>query len=259
MNLVRSIFGRVRRNYEIQDPRGVLPNSGDFIEVTKESITDNLKTTWKDPLIPQRQFEECTLKEIANYKRGIPVEPFDVFVTILKDNIAGLDKKTVLEIGCSSGYYSEVLKIKGIRSRYSGCDFSESFIRFARERYPGVDFLVQDSRALSYPDGSFDIVVSGCCLLHILEYEEAISETARAAREYVVFHRTPVLHRKATSYYLKTAYGIKMFEIHFNERELFRLMRKYGLAVLDIVTFNASLEKTTGDVYAYKTYLCRKT
>jgi len=60
--------------------------------------------------------------------------------------------------------------------------------------YPAIRFDVEDATRLRYNSDSFDIVVSGCCLLHISEYEKAIAEAARVSREFVVFHRTPVLH-----------------------------------------------------------------
>mgnify|MGYP001587760411 CR=1 FL=1 len=227
------------------------------VEVSKDEIDSKLNNAWKDPQVPQRQFDMYTRNQLKDYRKGVPIEPFDILVDILRESISNTEN-TILEIGCSSGYYKEVLKIKGINMEYHGCDYSEAFITFAKKLFPGIDFQVQDARSLTYPDNCFNIVISGCCLLHILEYEKAIRETARVAKDYVIFHRTPVLHKKETSYYNKTAYGIKMFEIHFNERELIKLFKKNGLRIIDIITFNASLEETTKDFYAYKTYLCEK-
>jgi SAM-dependent methyltransferase len=229
-----------------------------LVEINVQDIIAELSDSWKEPTVPERQYEECVKKALRDYKNGLSVTPFDVLVDILKDNIQGLSEKTLLEIGCSSGYYSQALKIKGIYSKYYGCDFSEAFIDLAKKLSPGIDFQVQDACALGYSNNSFDIVVSGGCLLHILDYPKAIKETARTTKEYAVFHRTPVLHKKQTSYYIKNAYGIKMFEIHFNERELLRLMRENNLKVMDIITYNPSIEGSSGDFYTYKTYFCQK-
>lgn len=224
--------------------------------IKKEDINTRLSESWRDPFVPTRQYELFVKSEIADYRRGIPVKPFDVFIDILRDSIPDLDRKSILEIGCSSGYYSDVLKVKGIKAEYHGCDYSEAFISLARKLHPTVDFQLQDACALTYADRQFDIVVSGCCLLHILDYESAIQQAARVANGHVVFHRTPVIHANATSYYIKTAYGVEMFEIHFNERELLRLFRKHGMKVVDIITFQASLAGSPSDFHAYKTYLC---
>lgn len=251
---MQEFIKKILRKYTPEEPKA----AGNFVEVSRSDIMAELSATWKDPGVPARQYKECTKKELENYRKGLSVLPFDVFIDILKDNVPGLDEKTILEIGCSSGYYSQVLKIKGINSEYHGCDYSEAFIGLAKKLNPGIDFQVQDACTLGYADNSFDIVVSGCCLLHILDYPKAIQETARTAKEYAVFHRTPILHKKETSYYIKTAYGVKMFEIHFNERELLRLFRENNLKVMDIITYNATFEETLADFYAYKTYLCIK-
>jgi ubiquinone/menaquinone biosynthesis C-methylase UbiE len=227
-------------------------------EVSPDLIDPSVESAWQDPGVPRRQYEECTRPELAKYAKGIGVQPYDVLVEILKDNIADLDDKELLEIGCSSGYYSEVLKIKGIRAKYAGCDYSEAFIRFAKELFPGIDFQIQDASRLSYPDGAFDIVVSGGCLPCIPQYWQAISETARVSRQHVIFHRTPVFHRKETTYYLKTSYGVRMVEIHFNERDLHKLMRQYRLGVTDVITYHPALEEKYADFSGYKTYMCRK-
>jgi SAM-dependent methyltransferase len=257
---MKKTINKVLRKLNIKNPfteKQTTPASS-FIQIQKHDIKTFLSDSWKDPLIPQRQYESCAKKELENYAKGLPVEPYDVLVNILKDTIPDLHEKSILEVGCSSGYYNEVLKIKGINAKYHGCDYSESFVNFAKRLFSAVDFQVQDACALTYQDRSFDIVISGGCLLHIMDYEKAIQEAARVAKKYVVFHRTPVLHAKETSYYVKTAYGVEMFEIHFNERELLKIFRKNGLKVLDIITFHAMFDKNVQDFYAYKTYLCEK-
>ncbi len=226
--------------------------------VSKAEIEAHLSQSWQAPEVPQRQFELFVKKELEGYRAGQAVEVYDTLVSILKKNIDKLSDMTILEIGCSSGYYGEVLKIKGINAEYHGGDYSSPFIEFARQLYPNLDFQVQDACNLSYADNSFDIVISGCCLLHIMEYEQALSEAARVASDYVVFHRTPVLHNRETSFYIKKAYGVKMFEIHFNERELLGLMKKNRLKPVDVVTFGVNPDDALGDACAQKTYLCKK-
>ena len=221
-------------------------------------IKSELVDAWKNVLIPQRQYQEVVLDALEKYRNGLSIEVFDVLVNILKDNILELNKKTLLEIGCASGYYSEVLRLKGIDVEYHGCDYSVAYIDFARKLYPEIDFQVQDARFMTYPDKHFDIVVLGGCLLHIKEFDLAIAEAARIAKNYVISHRTPIWHKKETSFHIKVAYGVEMFEIHFNERELLKLFRKNSLKIIDIITYNFGFQEGLMDVFTYKTYLCIK-
>jgi 2-polyprenyl-3-methyl-5-hydroxy-6-metoxy-1,4-benzoquinol methylase len=254
--IIRRVLGEPNTENPVQEEQPELDTS--VVQVEKHHIKTVLSDSWKDPSIPQKQYESCTKNELEDYAKGLSIEPFDVLVNILKDTVPNLHEKSILEVGCSSGYYSEVLRMKGISAKYHGCDYSESFVNFAKELFPTVDFQAQDACGLTYQDRLFDIVISGGCLLHIIDYEKAIQETARVAKKYVVFHRTPVVHAMETSYYMKTAYDVEMFEIHFNDRELLRLFRNSGLRVVDIITFHTSFDESTQDFCAYKTYLCEK-
>src|SRR5262249_27761543 len=144
---------------------------------------------------------------------------YDVFLRLV-ERIADIDAKTLLEVGCSSGYYADVLHARHPRTRYAGCDFAPEFVALARRRLAGLDFRVEDATKLGYADASWDVVVSGGCILHISDYPAAIREAARVARSWVLFHRTPVLHVTPTRHYRKLAYGVPCIEIHFNETEL---------------------------------------
>ena len=166
--------------------------------------------------------------------------------------------KKILEIGCSSGYYSEVFNKADFNFIYEGCDYSEEFIKLAKERYPSINFKVGDATNLDYKDNQFDIVIFGCCILHIIDYQTAIKEAARVAKNYIIFHRTPIIHRKKTTYTTKTAYGTKMIEIFFNEEELLNLLSKSNLAVLNINTHSSFIVDDLDETVFMKSYLCKK-
>ena len=194
--------------------------------------------------------------ELAAYRDGQPIAAFDALIEMVRRVVHQEAGDTLLEIGCSSGHYAEALRIKDVAIHYTGCDYSQPFIDLARQHLPMLHFDKEDAVALGYADAAFDIVVSGCCLLHIPDYQAAIAETARVARRAAIFHRTPVLHCMPTRVFTKKAYGVETVEIHFNEQELVRLFAAYGLRVVDIVTL--STDWRDGDATAVKTYLCEK-
>jgi ubiquinone/menaquinone biosynthesis C-methylase UbiE len=221
----------------------------------RDGLAQSLKFAWQSSDIPAQQRKGVD-QQLAAYRAGVPEKGFDVLVEMLRTLNPGQALPTILEVGCSSGYYAEALAIKKVNCIYAGCDYSPAFIEMARRFYPTLDFRVEDATALRYADASFDVVVSGCCLLHIPDYEAAIREASRAARKHVVFHRTPVLHLRPTTYFSKLAYGTKTVEIHFNEQELVALFAKHGLRVISIATLDASWRG--GDAFALKSYLCEK-
>lgn len=217
-----------------------------------------LRNSWQDDALPRKQ-RELVDQQLSQYRSGAKIDVFDVFVDSLRALPGLASGSSLLEVGCSSGFYSEVIEIDGIPIRYSGCDYSEAFIRLAKEKYPLIDFAVEDATDLNYPDGSFDIVVSGCCLLHIPEYANGIEETARVTRSYAIFHRTPVVWGQPEQWYRKQAYGVETVEIHFNEPEFLTLLAKNGLEVIATHTLSeesADASRTQG--HACRTYVCRK-
>lgn len=217
-----------------------------------------LRAAWQDDTLPARQ-RELVERQLRQYRDGAQIDVFDIFVDSLRalpDLASGM---TLLEIGCSSGFYSEVLDIASLPLKYAGCDYSSAFIQMAREKYPSLPFVVEDATALHYPDNSFDVVVSGCCLLHIPEYEIAVAETARVSRCYAIFHRTPVVWGRPEQWYRKQAYGVETVEIHFNEAEFLTMLDQNGLDLIACYTLNeekADAYRTQGR--ASRTYVCRK-
>ena len=233
--------------------------STDYVYHVKEQAEfefDRLRSAWKSDLVPKHQ-RQLVDKKITRFRAGKSVNVFDTIVQALRSLKDIPSDATLLEVGCSSGFYSEVLTIANFHFKYEGCDYSDAFIAMAKEKYPEIHFQVENATQLSYADNSFDIFLSGCCLLHIPEYEVAIKETARVARHYAIFHRTPVLIGKPTSSYTKQAYGVEFVEIHFNETEFLALLGENGLLLFATYTLDEDLYQGIGT--ATRTYVCRKT
>ncbi len=209
---------------------------------------------WKNQIIPRKQLNKLiAAQQLEDYTK---IPPMKAIVDLLKK--INTNNKKVLEIGCSSGYYSEVFKKAGFNFTYEGCDYSEEFIKMAKQRYPEKEFKINDATDLNYTNNQFNIVISGCCILHIIDYKKAISETARTAKDYVIFHRTPVIHKKETTYAIKTAYGTEMVEIFFNEEEIINLFYKNSLSIISINTHSMFNVESLNEPVFMKSYLCKK-
>jgi len=165
---------------------------------------------------------------IAAMKRGEP--RLDFMVAASAVTASGLANPRLLEVGCGSGYYSEVFdNLLGGRLRYTGIDYSDTMIARARARYPSTAFDVADATRMPYPDAAFDIVFNGVSLMHIIDYASAISEAARIARHSCILHTVPVFENHQTIYLRKYAYGAPVVEIIFGKQELMALCRRSGL------------------------------
>ena len=223
----------------------------DYRMIKNPNVTELGKkyaSAWQNDQIPARQLK-VTEKQWPQLEKTPAIADLIEMIRRTK-----LINPKLLEIGCSTGYHQEAFRRAGLKVVYEGCDYSAVFIDLAKQLHPKVKFKVSDALKLDYASKAFDIVISGCCLLHIINFKKAVSETARTAKKYVIFHRTPVIHERETTYTKKTGYGVEMVEILFNEDELFR---ENGMAIIGIKTHGRFEVPGLGEPVFMKNYLCR--
>jgi SAM-dependent methyltransferase len=192
---------------------------------------------------------------IAAMKRGEPRLDFRVAAEAI--GATGIANPRVIEVGCGSGYYSDVfatLLAGGVR--YTGIDYSDAMIARARAHYPSTAFEVADATKLPYADRAFDIVFNGVSLMHIVDYQAAIREAARVALRYCVFHSVPVFDDHRTTFLRKYAYGAPVVEVVFGKRELMALCRDAGLRLeREWTSIPYDVSAVTGHHSSTETYL----
>jgi SAM-dependent methyltransferase len=192
---------------------------------------------------------------IAAMKRGEP--RLDLKVAAETVAATNIETPRLLEVGCGSGYYSEVfatLLPSGLD--YTGIDYSDAMIARARARYPSTAFEVADATKLPYADEAFDIVFNGVSLMHVIDYPAAICEAARVAARYCIFHSVPVFDDYQTTFLSKYAYGAPVFEIVFGKPELIKLCREAGLRLeREWPGIPYDVHEATGHHSATETYL----
>lgn len=167
---------------------------------------------------------------------------------------------SVLEVGCGSGYYSEILPhLLGAPIQYTGLDYSAPMIELARKNYPDTPFHVGDATQLPFDDAAFDIVLNGGALMHIPDYRAAIRESVRVARHWCLFHTVPVLQRRATTLVRKNAYGAPTAEVVFNHADLLAMLADAGLTtVAELPSVEYNLAAVLGEPTRCVTLVCRR-
>jgi SAM-dependent methyltransferase len=231
--------------------------STDYRVIERAAVTKSHETAWRDPAIPARQ-RALVDEQLASLWRGAPPRVFTVAAEALR--ATGLELGTILEVGCASGYYAEVLAhVLGHPVRYTGLDYSEPLLRLARERYPSRPFLLGDATRLPLRDRAVDVVISGCVLLHLLDPWRAIAETARVARSACVFHRTPVAAVREAVLLAKRAYGVETVELVLPEAPFRAALEAAGLRVVAEMPIEEGTIPGVSVPVRTVTYACRRT
>lgn len=218
--------------------------SDGYRTIERGDVTEALELAWKNPTIPLQQ-RALVQQQLMEMYRGNIVQPFKVLADILVP--LAEEGGSLLEIGCSSGYYYEVLEyLLKKQIAYAGVDYSEPMIELARDYYPEAQFFTADGANLPLADRSFRVVVSGCILLHTPNYIKHITETCRVAEKWIVVHRTPICRERQTICLSKMAYGVETVELRFNEQELLGHFAQQGFKLIKACAY---LEQVQDDEY----------
>lgn len=241
------LAGPLRTEPRISDGHRVIPIA---------EVSQQLAEGWKDPGIPARQRRLVDGQLRRMYQEDVaPVFRAAAEAVASTGAVTG----SVVEVGCASGYYSEVLShLLRWPIRYVGIDYSMPLVALGRQRYPGIPFVVGDATRLPLADRSCDVLLSGTVLLHVPDYPRVVTESVRVSRAWCVFHRTPVLRSRPTTFLSKFAYGTGVVEVVFNEEELLGLFQGAGLEVTGVSEIETYELGGFSEPVAMRTYVCRK-
>ena len=211
---------------------------------------------WNTPEVAKRQHRAYQAL-VRQARLGAP--RVDLAAAAQALSFTGEINPRLLEVGCGSGYYSEIFKILFKKPiQYYGVDNSEAMISLARRRYPGLFFQIADATHLPFKDGEFNVVFNCASLMHILNYASAISESRRLSCGWCIFQTVTVLQNKPTTFLEKKAYGFRTFEIVFNEEELYRQFERNRLKVEHVLpSIPYDLIDLLGEPTKSNTYVCR--
>jgi SAM-dependent methyltransferase len=127
-----------------------------------------------------RQFEHDGWQQIAaRYHDGFAAVTTQS-ITALLDAARVTQGTRVLDVACGPGYVASAATARGAVA--TGIDFSSEMVEEACGRHPGIDFREGDAEELSFPDSSFDAVVTNFGMLHFGRPEKALEEGHRVLR-----------------------------------------------------------------------------
>jgi len=161
--------------------------------------------------------------QLRAMRGGRPIPLFQAVGDILAKIVPTLPAPiTLLDAGCGSAYYSEVVEhFTPHCYTYHGVDYNPGMVALAHELYPSLTIHQADLCSLDFDDCSFDVVLSGACIAHIQEWATALSELIRVASVYLVLHRNPIwLDDSPTTFDYRNDYDAGIWVHQFNEREL---------------------------------------
>jgi len=180
--------------------------------------------------------------------------------------------KDVIELGCGTGYFGAWLKRRGAR-RVVGVDITPAQLESARRADAraglGLEFLECSAESVPLPAASFDLAVSEYGASIWCDPYKWIPEAARLLRPggELVFLCNSVLATLCTpdvgsvaEQLVRPQRGLHRLdwpdddpgvEFHLGHGDMFRLLRRSGFEVLDLVEVYAAEDSTDHPHYSY--------
>ena len=196
--------------------------------IINSSETNEFSENWSNDLVGQLQ------RILVNYqlhqlKIGNGPKVF-ILINEIFNNIKG-DNLTLIDIGCTTGYYYEILNFFfENKFKYFGCDYNEASIKLAKQYYPNIEFDVEDITKLSYSDKQFDISFLSGVIEHVPDYEKGIQELCRITKKYIVLHRI-YLTDNQTVCKKGTQYLVPVIRYTYNYIDFFSLLNKNNFRI----------------------------
>ena len=100
----------------------------------------------------------------------------DALLSLLPD-VCG---KQVLDLGCGSGRYTRVLRESGAAFAF-GVDLSHAMLLAGHVVHAG-QVAQADWLAIPFPANTFDVIISGLTISHVLDLNAALAEAARVLK-----------------------------------------------------------------------------
>ncbi|MDO8638500.1 MAG: class I SAM-dependent methyltransferase [Candidatus Daviesbacteria bacterium] len=103
--------------------------------------------------------------------------------SVLKKMIGGKKFNLVLDVGCASGTFTNQLAQFLPGSKICGVDTYDSAIKFARKKYPYLNFIKADAHKLPFKENSYDLIICYETIEHVVNPLLVLKEMRRVLKK----------------------------------------------------------------------------
>ena len=207
----------------------------DLVKDEKKTIVDkttlNIKETtqhidsWKNKGVFEDQLT-LNEKELNSYP-----EHWKLFINAVL-SLVGINRSSLLDIGCGVGTYKEICKRHIPAISYTGMDYSQDAIDIAQKRWGGSNWRVGNYKTLTHEDAmKYDILHTGAMLDVLPNGDEALSFLLGLGFEKIILGRVK-LTEKTSNYIEYKAYNkIQTYAYSHNIESLVNMSKDFGYAI----------------------------
>jgi malonyl-CoA O-methyltransferase len=128
-------------------------------------------------------------KEVVAKSFGDAAQSYDEFAKIQHRIAAQLlsqcpsdVKKSVLDLGCGTGYCLPVLEQRYSKAQITGADLSQGMLDFAQASFPKFQYTIADAENLPFENESFDLIFSNFAVQWCDDFSMVLSQAFNALK-----------------------------------------------------------------------------
>ena len=132
-----------------------------------------------DKTLNKEKIRQAFSKHATSYDQYADIQKLVAEELITK--IHHTDSSNILEIGCGTGLYTQLLQEKFPQANLVALDISEAMIKVAQKKLGNITFLTADGEDL-HLDKKFDLICSNACFQWFENLSEALAKYHRALK-----------------------------------------------------------------------------
>lgn len=161
--------------------------------------------------------------------------------------LQSLEGTKILDVGCGNGRDCKYISQKGFD--VNGIDLSVGMLEIAKERVPEGKFEVMDITDITYPDNSYDGIISNCSLFHVPSEElpktlESFARILKPNGKLLLILQEGLGETMVEEPYRK---GVHIYMNYFSLEQIQNLLREYGFEVNNVAREEAPNEFELGN------------
>lgn len=182
-------------------------------------------------------------KLVEEELKGVWPETYKVFIRAM-ESIEPAKIKTLVDAGCGCGHYAIICQQKWGHIRYTGTDVSQYMIKQAKTLAPLAFF--ERCEFLENNFGGFDVCLVSSTIEYTKDPLESLGFLLENARNYVILHRLHLTEDESHQVLEPTYCGNNERKMHWNEKELHKIIADYKYEILNRETWGDMLTLVLG-------------
>ena len=110
----------------------------------------------------------------------------ELYLDLMYSYLRETGAQNVLDVGCGEGIVYRAMRERGYNGAWTGFDFSEEAVRFARQASPEANWRQASAHEIPFPDKSFDLIFSSQVFEHLPNPAKPLEECARMAQKWML-------------------------------------------------------------------------